>query len=193
MDLTETQERITLHGLGFSQLKLGAGQRLHVWHPSLPRRDCFKSSQIHDHRFGFTSRILIGAMQNCVYRHDRTIRGSSLGTHSAYLHEGPRQATGNRPWTYDGEMKVEPAYTQELKAGDEYSMAPFVFHSTTPCGDGIVVTIMKKTIEVATHGAHSLCEIGITPDVEFDRKQWSELRLMEVTMLALAGMGPVND
>jgi len=53
-------DKITLHGLGFVQVQLEGGQRLHVWHPELPRRACFKYSAIHDHRFNFTSRVIIG-------------------------------------------------------------------------------------------------------------------------------------
>ena len=31
-------DKITLHGLGFVQVQLEGSQRLHVWHPELPRR-----------------------------------------------------------------------------------------------------------------------------------------------------------
>ena len=63
----ETQQRITLHGLGFIQLQLEGGQRLHVWHPSLPRRKCYEESFIHDHRFSFESTVLVGSLVNRVY------------------------------------------------------------------------------------------------------------------------------
>ena len=46
--------KITLHGLGFVQVQLEGNQRLHVWHPELPRQACFTHSAIHDQRFNFT-------------------------------------------------------------------------------------------------------------------------------------------
>ncbi|WLD70334.1 MULTISPECIES: hypothetical protein [Pseudomonas] len=33
-------DKITLHGLDFVQVQLEGGQRLHVWHPELPRCAC---------------------------------------------------------------------------------------------------------------------------------------------------------
>jgi hypothetical protein len=63
-DYTPTKETISLHGLGFIQVKLPANRRLHVWHPDLPRRDCFAYSAIHNHRFGFRSTVLVGHQRN---------------------------------------------------------------------------------------------------------------------------------
>jgi len=48
-DFTPTKETISLHGLGFIQIVLGGNQRMHVWHPDLPRRDCYEHSAIHNH------------------------------------------------------------------------------------------------------------------------------------------------
>lgn len=78
----ETEEAISLHGLGFLQVKLGASQRLHVWHPDLPRRRCFRQSAIHDHRFAFTSRVLVGTQINHLWKVDRP--GGSHPTHILY-------------------------------------------------------------------------------------------------------------
>lgn len=173
----ETEEAITLHGLGFLQLKLAANTRLHVWHPDLPRRRCFEHSSIHDHRFGFVSRVLVGVQINHVYRHASADR--ITGTHMSYLHEGERTKFGNRPWMPHGALIITPLYVETTYAGAEYSMAPYVFHSTHPGGDGRVATLMTKTAE---HGlsAHSLCEINRMPDVDFDRKQWPADRLWAV-------------
>jgi len=39
-------------------------QRMHVWHPRLPRRDCFEHSATQSSLFSFTSRILRGVQKN---------------------------------------------------------------------------------------------------------------------------------
>lgn len=179
----ETKEVITLHGLGFLQVKLQGGQRLHVWHPDLPRRKCFEHSSIHDHRFGFVSRVLIGTQLSDIYRVAmvENLQTSREPTHIGYLHEGPRTEFGNRPWIPDIKLRVEKYSRDHVPAGNEYRMEPYVYHSTTPGGDGRVATIMRKTVEYGK-GAHSLCAVGVTPEIDFDRKQWSEDRLWNIVL-----------
>jgi len=164
-----TEDTISLHGLGFIQVKLGGKQRLHVWHPDLPRRSCFEHSAIHDHRFSFTSRVLVGEQINIDYVSDRR---ALEPTHTAYLHEGPRAAHGGRPWIEDYRLLLRPNYRQIVQAGHEYNVPAYAFHATEPGGDGRVATLMTKTFE-GVSGAHSCCEIGVEPDDAFDRKQVS--------------------
>jgi hypothetical protein len=68
-------DKITLHGLGFVQVQLQGNQRLHVWHPELPRRAIFEHSAIHVHRFNYRSRVIwwSGAEERFgqVFRQDR--------------------------------------------------------------------------------------------------------------------------
>lgn len=175
MKFEQTKEQITLHGLGFLQVILPGNQRLHVWHPDLPKRTCFKDSNIHDHRFGFISKVLIGTQVNQLYR-DTTGLGDL--THWSFLHEGERTQFGNRPWVMDYRCRLEPVGAPRIiKAGESYEMNPYMLHATE-C-DGVTVTLMTKTHEENT-GAHSFCKIGIKPDVDFDRKQWSQERLWSV-------------
>lgn len=175
-----TKETITLHGLGFLQIKLGGNQRLHVWHPELPRRRCFEHSQIHDHRFAFVSRVLVGTQNNVVYADSKPDIGRPP-THLSYLHEGERTRFGNRPWIPDTLLCLSAFYREQIRSGDEYHMPPYVFHSTHPEGDGRVATLMTKR-EEGKIGAHSLCKIGIEPDVDFDRRQWPEDKLWSIVI-----------
>lgn len=177
----ETEEAISLHGLGFLQIKLGGKQRLHVWHPDLPRRACFRDSAVHNHRFGFSSRVLVGVQinHNC-----RLVIGDP--THVAYKHEGPRSMYGNRPWIAGDQVCVAESGMNIVAAGEEYGMRPYDFHWTEPGGDGRVATLMTKLSE-GDAGAHSLCKIGVQPDADFDRKQWPAERLWQVAFSVLAG------
>lgn len=175
MEFTETAEQITLHGLGFLQVKLPGNQRLHVWHPDLPKRQCFKQSSIHDHRFGFTSKVLIGTQVNQFYR---IVPNSKNFTHIGYLHEGERTKFGNRPWIPDIEVALEKVGDLHvISAGCSYNVNPYILHATE-C-KGICVTLIKKDI-TGFQGAHSFCEIGTEPDVDFNRKQWHETVLWEI-------------
>lgn len=171
----ETAEKITLHGLGFLQIKLPGNQRLHAWHPSLPKRKCFNDSYIHDHRFGFTSKVLIGTQLNQFYR---IVPNSTKFSHTAYLHEGERTEFGNRPWVPDFDLELEVAGgLQMVRAGKEYSVSPYIYHATR--NPEPTVTLMTKTSE-HDKGAHSICRKGVEPDVDFDRKQWPEEKLWAV-------------
>lgn len=170
-------DKITLHGLGFVQVQLPANQRLHVWHPELPRRHCFEHSAIHNHRFDFVSRVLVGEQINI----DIAVDHLGEPTHLLYLHEGPRSPRGGRPWVPDGEVRMVEKLRAAHAAGSTYVMHSYEFHRTEPGGNGKVATIMTKTWE-GQRGAHSSCVLGVEPDADFDRFQWSPARLWEVVV-----------
>lgn len=175
-------DKITLHGLGFVQVQLQGNQRLHVWHPELPRRACFEHSAIHDHRFDFVSRVLVGAQINHCYDMQR----HEYGDFMLYLHEGKRSPNGGRPWTPDGRANLVRGIIFSTHAGNEYTTTAYEYHRTEPGGDGRVATIMKKRGEFS-RGAHSTCRYGIDPDTDFDRFQWSPAQLWEIVADVLLG------
>ncbi|MEQ7920200.1 hypothetical protein ABQX22_13480 [Xanthomonas sp. WHRI 1810A] len=175
-------DKITLHGLGFVQVQLEASQRLHIWHPDLPRRSCFEHSAIHDHRFDFVSRVLVGTQRNIEYADV----WDDDGDYVMYLHEGARTACGGRPWVPDGRTKMIAMNDDLIGAGQCYRQGAYKFHRTEPQGDGKVATIMQKTFE-GQKGAHSTCLVGVTPDGEFDRYQWSPAKLWEVVTDVMLG------
>lgn len=180
---------ITLHGLGFVQIQLQAEQRLHVWHPELPRRHCFEHSAIHNHRFDFISRILVGEQININYINAAPSEAMKLEpTHTLYLHEGPRSPRGGRPWMPDGQVSMVESSRNRIYAGDAYTMRAYDYHSTQPGNSGKVATIMTKGWE-GKRGAHSSCVIGTEPDDDFDRFQWSPAQLWDVVMDVLSQPG----
>lgn len=183
-DFTPTKETISLHGLGFIQLKLENNQRLHVWHPELPRRKCFDWSSIHNHRFGFTSRIIKGVQRNQIVDIELTKDGS----HEVISHNGPRSASGGRISYPVAECNVHYHAVQEYRAGESYEMLPYQYHCTPvyhriPDADGIVITLMTKTEECAIH-ANSICVKGIEFDYDFNRFQLSPDTLYDYVLAA---------
>lgn len=172
------RETISLHGLGFIQVQLQGNQRLHVWHPDLPRRICYQHSAIHDHRFSFHSTVLVGAMRNITYDVQQTAkRGEDgqliqLGKYMTYSHEGARSKNGGRPWTPGLQVDFTVRTNMVIAAGESYYMPSYAFHKTEPMADGKCATVIKKLSE-GEHGARSSCSIGVEPDTDFDRFQLS--------------------
>lgn len=177
-DFTPTAETISLHGLGFIQVKLPGNQRLHVWHPDLPRRSCYVHSAIHNHRFGFTSRVLIGRQVNRRYR----VVSDPNGPHDLISHDGPRSPAGGRLSFVAGRVIAKADANESYQPGDSYSMDVLEYHETP--NDGIVVTVMQKHTEGTVH-ASSLITHGVTFDQSFNRFQMDETRLWAIVVDAL--------
>jgi hypothetical protein len=184
--------KISLHGLGFIQVELNPAQRLHVWHPDLPRRKCFEHSQIHTHSFDFQSTVLVGEMLNHKYYEGRL--GSQADVtdrpYTAYRHEGARTVYGNRPWIRQEHTVWLSAhvFTHKVGTGLWYRQRGADMHSTQPLGDGRVATLMTKTA-TELEPAFSLVEQGIVPDVDFDRHQLRAYVLWEYVVEVLARTG----
>lgn len=173
------QGNITLHGLGFIQVKLQGKQRLHVWHPALPRRANADVSPIHNHRFRFESRVLVGTQVNRRYK----VRDNEHGGHDRISHDGPRKENGSRLSYVAGSVSIEAMPEEIYKPGMSYIMPVLEYHETP--NEGMVATIMQKLYEGDTH-ASSIIQKGYEFDQEFDRFQLSEDELWEYVREVLA-------
>lgn len=171
-DYMPTKETISLHGLGFIQLKLPNALRMHVWHPELPRRKCFEHSSVHNHRFSFNSTVIKGTQINvrCDLEFDLD------GAYDLISHNGPRTETGSRESKPVARCNVYECEKEIIIAGDHYSTPAHEYHRTE--AEGIVITIMRKVSESEIH-ANSVCAHGINFDTSFDRFQFSEDELYE--------------
>jgi hypothetical protein len=180
-DFTPTKETISLHGLGFIQVVLGGSQRMHVWHPELPRRDCYAHSAVHNHRFSFTSRVLKGVQIN--QRCDLEFVAAGDGSHMLISHNGPRSEKGGRLSSPVAEVNVyERPELERYEPGQEYFMPAYEYHHT-PC-KGVVVTVLKKHEEHEIH-ANSVCRKGVDFHYDFDRFQLSPEQLFAFVADAL--------
>jgi hypothetical protein len=178
-DFTPTKEMVSLHGLGFIQVVLPSNQRLHIWHPDLPRRNCFEHSAIHNHRFGFVSRVLKGVQKNV--RVDLELARD--GSHTIISHNGPRSEQGGRISYPVAKCNVYEHAVESYGPGDEYNMPIHQYHHTP--NSGVVVTLMRKLEESEIH-ANSVIRTGIEFHYAFDRFQLSQERLLAYVMEALA-------
>lgn len=177
------KETISLHGLGFIQLVLPGDQRMHVWHPDLPRRNCYEHSAIHNHRFSFTSRVLKGVQKNV--RAD--IELARDGSHVVISHNGPRSDKGGRLSYPVAECNVFERPLEQYGPGDEYFMPALEYHHTPV--DGIVVTVIRKHESCAIH-ANSIIAQGVEFHHEFNRFQLAPERLFAYVVDALGATTP---
>lgn len=169
-DFTPTKENITLHGLGFIQIICGDDARMHVWHPELPRRACFETSAVHNHRFGFISTVMKGEQVNVRC----TVMPDDDGAYDLISHNGPRSKKGGRLSYVDGRCTISENAFEIYRPGDSYTMAPGEYHHTP--NNGFVITYLRKTIETKIH-ANSTVAHGVTFDQSFDRFQFAPERL----------------
>lgn len=166
-DFTPTAEKISLHGLGFIQIKLAGERRMHVWHPDLPRRSCYARSSIHNHRFSFKSTVIVGEQVNRLFLVEEDVAGS----HDRISHDGPRSEKGGRLSYVAGRVSVRALDPECYGPGRSYVMPALEYHDTP--NDGFVVTVMEKLSEGSIH-ASSLIEHGHEFDQSFDRFQLSD-------------------
>jgi hypothetical protein len=140
---------------------------------------------VHDHRFGFESTVLCGQQINHVYAVPPYPWSYSAPAYWGYKHEGARLPSGNRPWIRQpNAVCLVEVYEEVVNAGETYLMLPYIQHRTEPGGDGVVVTLMRKTRE-GDAGATSWCRVGVEPDTDFDRFQWEDDDLWEIVTEAL--------
>ncbi len=177
-DFAPTRETISLHGLGFIQVVLPGNQRLHVWHPGLPRRRCYDHSAIHNHRFAFRSRVLKGTLTNV--RVDLELVKD--GTHEVISHNGPRSDKGGRLSYPVAVCNVHERGFEHYQPGDEYTMPVHQYHYTP--NSGVVVTVMQKTEESEIH-ANSVIRRGVDFHYDFDRFQLAPIDLFDFVVDAL--------
>jgi hypothetical protein len=162
---------------------LPGNQRMHVWHPDLPRRDCYEHSAIHNHRFGFVSRVLKGTQKNVRV-------GLELvreGTHTIISHNGPRSDKGGRISYPVAECNIHRRVEESYGPGEEYFMSPLEYHHTP--NNGIVVTVIHKLEEGHIH-ANSVIAKGIDFHYDFDRFQLTPSQLFEYVVDAISHQEP---
>ena len=187
-DFTPTKEQISLHGLGFIQVKMPGNRRLHAWHPELPRRKCFEYSAIHNHRFSFRSTVLVGTQVNRRYNVLEAPFEDAFGprSHFRISHDGPRSEKGGRLSYIAGQARVSALPDEQYGPGESYEMPVLQYHETP--NSGVVVTIMEKLFEGATHASTLIdCDAPMEFDQDFDRFRLTEDELWRVVTDCLRG------
>ena len=164
--LREIGNEPRLHGNGFIQLDLEAGERLHVWDPALEGMGQIVRTSIHDHRFSYHSLIVYGRQ---VHQEYRVVVGSDLRIYNPERRVGTQDTklVQTDPSTVPS-VRAIAGNRLEIPEGFSYKFKAHEFHDSIPLG--LTATIMTKTDEDYGHIPRVLVPIGEEPDNEFDRE-----------------------
>ena len=165
------------HGNGFVQVYLNPMTRLHIWNPELPATRVV-NAQIHDHKFKFVSRILIGELLHRTWEvhtaPDGLYRRSRLycGTHD--------RTRG--PTVIDNHVDLKHLHDWRFKKGETYEFGGPNFYHETIC-DEYTVTVMTKTEQWKDHYPTAVTMWDELPDHAFapatavpEEILWKEVR-----------------
>ena len=156
----EPLPEIAVHGNGFLLVPVGPTTRLHIWHPNVPKQ--VNPTPIHDHRFSFRSRVLVGELLNIIYRE---VDGTTYSVHVCVPTHGVNTELVPRGQTIGLEVASQTRYPM----GWSYDMPKFLFHETL-CSVP-TATLMTKTEIVEQHIPRVLVPAGMTPSNDFDRHE----------------------
>jgi hypothetical protein len=107
-------------GLGFIQLKLHATQRMHFWHPELRPDDPAFDEEYHDHRYDFTSDVLVGEISNVLASVEPTADATDYSLFEVCCSGGGQE--------YMSPVRLNPAGTFTTVAGSSYFLQRDTFH-----------------------------------------------------------------
>lgn len=186
-ELRATGNEPRVHGNGFVQMDLSDTVRLHVWgDPRTPRQT--QPTPIHDHVFGFTSRIFRGRLVNLPYE---IVPTNEVGTYHVYTCvPRVRDDTGLvRDSNSPVPVYARPCYPNVVSAygsgGEFYCFPAYQFHETfTP--DGVAVTVIVKHGPTMRQDPHVdrrprvLVPVGRQPDNDFDRHSFDPALLWRI-------------
>ena len=172
-----------VHGNGFIQLDLTDRVRAHFWGlKEIPRQTV--STQIHDHKFGFTSHVLKGALRQFEYRIVPEPDGFS-SRYQPHIARMRHQAdTALEPFCKP--INLTPANSFDIFAGQHYAMTTDAIHETVPLMP--TVSVIRKDAPTLAQGGHAplvYVPVGLIPDGDFDRHSFSSTMLWELINMVI--------
>lgn len=131
--------KIELHPNGFLRLHKDEdeyGQKIHVFVNGLPSQQVYTG--IHNHRFGFKSKVLLGKLEHRVYK----VIECGAGTHKLWAPSSDPDHPGTLYCT-DIEVAIILKHVQFLEPGETYSLDPYEYHEVRT---DFAVTRFQKTV-----------------------------------------------
>lgn len=156
-----------VHPNGFIQLDLDERRRLHVWHPRLPYRQR-TYHPIHDHVFGFKSRVFSGRLVNVNYEIERNPASGRFFLWQAVSTSGEESRLVQilcKP------VDMAPTSVQVVWPGSTYAIEPYTFHENL--ANEPTLTVIEKDGPTTHQDAESrprvAVPVGVEPDNDFCR------------------------
>lgn len=149
------------HPLGFLHLALPGARRLHIWPTERTPQDA--NLQIHDHVFGFTSRVLVGSIENVLYDVVERSDGSHQLMRVEYS-DGQSMVvpTGQRVALRESERLLTPQFGL-------YSVQAGTFHKSR-VADGAVACSILTYQEAGLTQPRVVGPVGRQHDMKFARE-----------------------
>jgi hypothetical protein len=143
-------------GLGFIQVKLNERQRLHFYDESIPAF----VEEPHDHRYGFVSNVLRGALTNRIFK-------LAAGDDHVVSYESCRQNGPETPSGFGSGLVSVGSFT--VRAGSGYYIDSETFHTVHPEFEhGPVVTMVERELPFKEF-ARSVHRVGAEVVCPFSR------------------------
>jgi hypothetical protein len=166
-----------VHANGFIQIDISPAVRLHVWgDPRIPRQQ--NRTPIHDHAFSFTSRVLIGTLNQRTFHVDpRQPEADFAPEQQLYIPHVARVEHGENTVleSYASAVAVVVEESRYISAADDgegavYSMKRGEFHESVPLGPAVSV-IVKSGPSLTQGGGKPtvLVPVGVNSSNDFDR------------------------
>lgn len=128
-------DKIVLYQDGETRMKM----RLHIWHPLVIPNTKRARQNVHNHRWDFSSAVLIGHADNLSYRFASPEEAGEEFFHYRYYARGSKEH-------YDveerGKAMLFCAGTQRVKKGDIYSVDNETLHRVDTPDDELVATLV---------------------------------------------------
>jgi hypothetical protein len=181
------------HGIGVMQAYLHEGDhetRVHIWHPHLVLPQFTpENGLVHDHRFGFTSFVMLGA----IYDEEWDLEEDNGGEWQVHTTQNARSFREQHGEQYGAHTDINPEdarrYTvrrtgQWHQQGKSYDIEAREFHMTRV--QELTVTLVIKTSFVDGY-AKIVTKRGSTLINAFDHKETGTQRYIEHASAKLLG------
>lgn len=123
-------------GLGFFQLKVNDEYRVHYYHKDL--KPILHEEEVHDHRYGFKSDVLVGTLWNRVWYFEETEQDSDW----ELVHVHCKEGVDDTPTVVLPNVRKVELGNFPITAGSTYELTQDVFHQVHH--DGHVVTGLHR-------------------------------------------------
>ena len=169
------------HGTGMLQAysRDGSGNtdiRIHVWHPCLLLPGMSVSGAMHNHRFGFKSRVVVGSILHT----NLQVAEDTGGAHQLFNIEN---ASAGRDCDIVAGKRVQLSMGRDslFGEGDSYDIKKWDFHWARPSHD-VAVTFVDIHDKDITKSATLVAPYGTTPVHAFTHKRQPELEALVLTL-----------
>lgn len=142
----------------FQDSKTRMKMRLHLWHPLVMPNTKRPRQNVHNHRWDFSSAVLVGYADNVSYRFAEPNEDGEEFFHYRYYARGSKE---HYEVEERGKTKLVCAGTQRVKQGDVYSVNNEMLHRVDTPDDQLVATLIITHENVGWVTNDLLSEKGI--------------------------------